>query len=229
MPARPTGSPTPRTCGPTRCPRSPRSSRATSRRRPRRTARCARYIAHMRLEQHFHPSPAEPAWNIVTENRLFVERGAVEWEELSFALNGATWTVESPVVSAGAAGEGAVAAARAATEPRLHLPARRSGHRDGPAGLSWSDSSLSTRATALYRGTVWIDRELYVRLKVQAVESNLSGMVVSNDETQIYEPGRRAAGPAGLAARSVDQQADVSHRRTDACWSNAKRISPTWC
>ena len=56
----------------------------------------ARYTAHMRLEQHFHPSPAEPAWNIVTENRLFSERGAVEWEELSFELNGAKWTANRP-------------------------------------------------------------------------------------------------------------------------------------
>ena len=54
------------------------------------------YTAHMRLEQHFHPSPSEPAWNIVTENRVFFERGAVEWEELSFALNGATWTANRP-------------------------------------------------------------------------------------------------------------------------------------
>src|SRR6185295_16413500 len=59
-------------------------------------AATTRYIAHLRLEQHFHPAPAEPAYNIITENRLFFERGAVEWEELGFALNGATWTSNRP-------------------------------------------------------------------------------------------------------------------------------------
>ena len=54
------------------------------------------YIAHVRIEQHFHPSPADPAYNLVTENRLFSERGAVEWEELSFELNGAKWTANRP-------------------------------------------------------------------------------------------------------------------------------------
>ena len=54
------------------------------------------YIAHVRIEQHFHPSPADPAYNLVTENRLFSDHGAVEWEELSFELNGAKWTANRP-------------------------------------------------------------------------------------------------------------------------------------
>jgi len=41
---------------------------------------------------------------------------------------------------------------------------------------------------ALYRGTVWIDRVTFVRLKVQAVETKLTGAIVSNDETQTFEP-----------------------------------------
>jgi len=54
------------------------------------------YIAHVRIEQHFHPSPADPAYNLITENRLFSEPGVVEWEELSFELNGAKWTTNRP-------------------------------------------------------------------------------------------------------------------------------------
>ena len=54
------------------------------------------YIAHVRIEQHFHPSPADPAYNLITENRLFSDRGVVEWEELSFELNGAKWTTNRP-------------------------------------------------------------------------------------------------------------------------------------
>src|SRR5262249_43504362 len=54
------------------------------------------YIAHVRMEQHFHPSAADPEYVIVTENRLFSDKSGVEWEELSFSLNGAKWTANRP-------------------------------------------------------------------------------------------------------------------------------------
>ena len=54
------------------------------------------YIAHARIEQHFHPSAADAAYNIITENRLFWARDGLEWEELSFEMNGAKWTAHRP-------------------------------------------------------------------------------------------------------------------------------------
>jgi hypothetical protein len=48
----------------------------------------------------------------------------------------------------------------------------------------------------LYRGTVWIDRQLYSRLRTHAVQVGLEGEVSSNDETLIYAPIDAAGQPA---------------------------------
>jgi hypothetical protein len=174
----------------------------------------SRYVAHMRLEQHFRPSPAEPAWNIVTENRLFVEGASVEWEELSFALNGATWTSNRPPFPL------------VQPEKVLSLPLDLRLSRDYTYRLTGLDTVNGRRAfvvrfepatsgRALYRGTVWIDRELYVRLKVQAVESNLTGMVVSNDETETYGKAGDVEGrPIWLLERLSSQQMFLIAGRT---------------
>ena len=68
---------------------------------------------------------------------------------------------------------------------------------------------------ALYRGTVWIDRELFVRLKVQAVETHLTGSIVSNDETQMFaRTGDVQGRPIWLLDRLVSQQVFLIAGRT---------------
>ena len=145
------------------------------------------YVAHARIEQHFHPSPADPAYNLVTENQLFSDHGAVEWAELSFELNGAKWTSNRPAFPL-------VQPEKVLSLPLdLRLNQDYAYRLDGtdvvngrPAFVVRFDPVVST--SALYRGTVWIDRETFVRLKVQAVETKLNGPIVSNDETQTFEP-----------------------------------------
>jgi hypothetical protein len=54
---------------------------------------------------------------------------------------------------------------------------------------------------------VWIDRSTFVRLKVQAVETKLTGPVVSNDETQMYEASGDVGGrPVWLLTRLLSKQ-----------------------
>ena len=164
------------------------------------------YSAHMRMEQHFHPSPADPAYNLVTENHLFSENGAVEWEELSFELNGAKWTANRPAFPL------------VQPEKVLSLPLDLRLNQDYAYRLDGVDAvggrpAFVVRfdpidaAHALYRGTVWIDRATYVRLKVQAVETRLNGPVVSNDETQVFEPSGEIDGrPVWLLNRLSSKQ-----------------------
>ena len=40
----------------------------------------------------------------------------------------------------------------------------------------------------LYKGTVWVDRELYVRVRSNAIQLGLIGDVISNEETTTYTP-----------------------------------------
>src|SRR5262249_9628506 len=42
--------------------------------------------------------------------------------------------------------------------------------------------------SALYKGTVWIDRKTFARVRVQAVQGGLAAPVISNEETQHYQP-----------------------------------------
>ena len=164
------------------------------------------YTAHVRIEQHFHPSPADPSYNIVTENRLFADRVGVEWEELSFELNGAKWTANRPAFPL-------VQPEKVLSLPLdLRLNEDYTYRLDGvepvsgrPAFVIRFDPVDARRA--LYRGTVWIDRRSFVRLKVQAVETKLAGPVVSNDETQIYaEAGGLPGRPAWLMNHLVSKQ-----------------------
>src|SRR4029079_11773169 len=41
---------------------------------------------------------------------------------------------------------------------------------------------------SLYRGTVWIDKRSFARVRVQAVQGGLTAPVISNEETQHYAP-----------------------------------------
>ena len=68
-----------------------RSSRAISSSSARRTRWSHSYIASARMSQHFRPTMTDPGYDVVTENRYFVADDGIEWEELSFSVNGSKW------------------------------------------------------------------------------------------------------------------------------------------
>jgi len=57
-------------------------------------------------------------------------------------------------------------------------------------------------ADNLYRGTVWIDRELFARVKTRAIQLGLEGDVISNEETVYFKPLDAAGLPAPWQAQS---------------------------
>ncbi len=66
---------------------------------------------------------------------------------------------------------------------------------------------------SLFRGTVWVDRELFARVKTRAVQLGLTGDVLSNDETTFYTPLDANGEPAAwdrssywLPTRLIGQQ-----------------------
>ena len=143
------------------------------------------YIAHARMEQHFRPTVADPGYDIVTENRYYVDRGGVEWEELTFSVNGAKWGADRPPLPL------------LQPEKVLSLPLQLrfdEGYRYRLAGTEQADGydcfvvrfEPARPDPSLYRGTVWIDRKTFARIRVQAVQGGLLAPVVSNEETQYY-------------------------------------------
>ncbi len=157
------------------------------------------YIAHARMQQHFRPTVTDPGYDVATENRYFVASGAggagpgapgaidVEWEELAFSVNGSKWGADRPAFPL------------LQPEKVLSLPLQLrfdEGYRYELRGMERVDGfdcfvvrfEPLRRDAALYRGTVWIDRKTFARVRVQAVQGGLAAPVVSNEETQHYSP-----------------------------------------
>jgi len=165
------------------------------------------YSADARMEQHFRPSMADSGYDVVTENRYFVSGSDVEWEELSFSVNGAKWGADRPPFPLLQA------------EKVLSLPLQLRFDADYRYELTGTESvdgfecyvlkfEPARSGPALYRGTVWIDRVAFARIRVQTVQSGLPAPVVSNEETQRYMPvatidDRPVFLFAGMTARQI--------------------------
>ena len=52
----------------------------------------------------------------------------------------------------------------------------------------------------LFRGAVWVDREVWARVRTRAVQVGLTGEVLSNEETLLYSPVDAAGAPAAWGA-----------------------------
>jgi hypothetical protein len=150
-------------------------------------ARVHSYIARATTSQHFRPTVADAGWDVVTENRYFVAGADVEWEELSFSVNGARWGADRPPFPL------------LQPEKILSLPLQLrfdAGYRyrlDGEARVNGHDCYVvrfdpARQDPSLYRGTVWIDRTSFARIRVQGVQGGLAAPVISNDETLDYAP-----------------------------------------
>ncbi len=70
-------------------------------------------------------------------------------------------------------------------------------------------------ADKLFKGTVWVDRELFTRVKTRAIQLGLTGDVISNEETVYYRPVNADGTPAEwtpaaffLPLRTVGQEVD---------------------
>ena len=165
-----------------------------------------RYVAHARMQQHFRPTSTDPGYDVVTENRYFVAGAEVEWEELSFSVNGTKWGSDRPAFPL------------LQPEKMLSLPLQLrfdDGYRYRLSGSERIDGydcyvvrfDPVREDGALYRGTVWIDQQTFARVRVHAVQGRLSAPVVSNDETQRYTPVVVGNRPvflfSGLTARQI--------------------------
>lgn len=165
------------------------------------------YVASAITQQHFRPSVADPGYDVVTENRYFVAADGIEWEELSFSVNGSKWGADRPPFPL------------LQPEKVLSLPLQLrfdAAYRYRLTGTERVDGydcyvvrfEPLRDGASLYRGTIWIDRRTFARIRVQAVQSGLAAPVVSNEEIQSYRPvttiGNRPVFLfAGLTARQI--------------------------
>ena len=144
------------------------------------------YMASLRQELHFRPSPTQ-VFDVISENRFFYAPDAVEWEERSFSVNGAKWGPNHP-------GLPLLQAEKVLTLPldlRLNADYRyalEGVQTVGDRRCYVVSFEPTERAAARYRGRVWIDTETFLRLKLQTIETHLAGVIVSSEETTLFEP-----------------------------------------
>lgn len=143
------------------------------------------YYASVRDEIHFRPSPID-SFDVIIESRFYSDREGSEWEELSFSLNGARWGSDRPAFPL------------LQPEKVLSLPLDLRFDQDyeyeltGREKLGERDCYVVrfepiAEGRSLYAGRVWIDSHSFVKLKVEAVQRELSAPVVSNAEVYSYE------------------------------------------
>ena len=144
------------------------------------------YIASARMSQHFRPTMTDPGYDVVTENRYFVADDGIEWEELSFSVNGSKWGSDRPPFPL------------LQPEKVLSLPLQLRFDADYRYRLAGTGRAgghdcyvvdfepANPAGSSLYRGTLWIERRTFARVQVRAVQTGLSAPVVSNEETQTY-------------------------------------------
>ena len=111
----------------------------------------------------------DPGYDVVTENRYFVAGDGVEWEELSFSVNGSKWGSDRPPFPL------------LQPEKVLSLPLQLRFDSDYRYRLAGTERvgdydcyvvrfEPVGRRPSLYRGTVWIERRTFARVRVQAVQ-----------------------------------------------------------
>lgn len=163
------------------------------------------YIVNARMQQHFRPTAADPGYDVVTDARYFVGREGTEWEERAFSVNGTKWGPDRPAFPLLQA------------EKVLSLPLDLRLTADYKYRLTGESTENGRRCyvvafepaapgRSLYRGTVWIDAERFVRVKLQTVQTDLSAPVVSNEETQRYEPQRDDQGREFWLTTRIDSK-----------------------
>lgn len=166
-----------------------------------------RYVMNARIQQYFRPSVTDAGYDVITENRFFVDRiDGTEWEERDFSVNGAHFGEPRPPFPL-------LQPEKVLTPPlTIDLDARYRYRLEGRATVNGREAWVvafepQRRGPSLYRGTVWIDSETYARVRQQAAQTALSAPVISNDETQDYAPVRLPSGAeVWLPSRIYAQQ-----------------------
>ncbi len=164
------------------------------------------YVTSASMDQHFRSSAIDSGFDVITENKMFVEGTQTEWEELSFSLNGTKWGPNRPAFPL-------LQAEKVLSLPLdLRLDAD---YRYQMAGVEDVEGrpSFALRfdpvddEKSLFRGTVWIDRETYRKVKVQTVQTKLVSPILSSEEIQFFgEVGTLEGQSIHLMTRLVGRQ-----------------------
>jgi len=171
------------------------------------------YSASLETRFHFRPS-ATQIFDVVSENRVYASRDTLEWEELSFSVNGAKWGADRPAFPL-------LQAEKVLSRPLdLRLT---TDYRYRLAGIDTIeehrcyaiDFDPVDETTSRFRGRVWIDTTTFLRVKLDSVQTHLDGPIVSSEVSETYGPVATVNGkPLQLATHLKTRQLVLIAGRT---------------
>ncbi len=146
----------------------------------------ATYTQHLRYRPGGRMEPIEVAF----AGPFFFRQGqGFDWVWKDFMIAGVRWKGQIPELPL-------IQPARAAAMPmEIHLDRQYAYRLRGTAVVQDRDcwvvdfEPVDPEAHAgLWKGTVWVDREVFARVKTRALQLSLEGEVLSNEETAFFEP-----------------------------------------
>lgn len=162
------------------------------------------YSATNTTHLRFQPAAGSQTFEATLQGPFFFTDAGADWAWETLFVNGVRWRgktlPEIPLVQPEKA---------AAVPLQIHFTRQyryrlrgtdRIGDRD--AWVVDFAPSGPGEAGKLYQGTVWVDRQLYARLRTRAVQIGLEGEVISNEETMEYRPIDATGNPAAWSAQS---------------------------
>jgi len=179
--------------------------------------RIANYSATNTTSLRFQLGTGVQSVDVTFQGPFFFRQGAgFDWAWDNFFVNGIRWRrkkiPEIPLIQP----EKAAALPAEITftrEYRYRLRGTATVEGRDTWVVDFEPAAALAEGRSLYRGTVWVDREIYSRVKTRAVQLGLSGDVLSNDETTFYVPVDAEGQPAAwdrssywLPSRVIGQQ-----------------------
>ena len=168
--------------------------------------RLRHYQAINRTTLRFQAASGVQAIEATFEGELFARQGQpFDWAWQRFFLNGVAWRGKSipeiPLVQPEKAAAMPLEILLS-KEYRYELAGTdRVGGRDCWV-VDFEPVAAVAAGRTLYRGRVWVDREIYARVRTRAVQLGLEGEVLSNEETLEYAPIDVHGQPAPWSADS---------------------------
>lgn len=140
------------------------------------------------------------------EGDFFFNRGqGFDWAWQNFYLNGVKWRgkklPEIPLVQPEKA---AALPLEILFTPEYRYRLRGTGEAEGRDCwvVDFEPIEAVVEGRSLYQGTVWVDREIYARVKTRALQVGLEGDVISNEETVFFSPIDAQGQPAAWTPES---------------------------
>lgn len=167
--------------------------------------RLLRYQAVNATTLRFQAASGVQAVEATFEGEFFVRQGQpFDWAWQSFYVNGVRWRgkeiPELPLIQPEKAA--AMPLEILFTKDYSYALRGRETVNGRDCWVVEFEPAVAVEGRNLYRGTVWIDRELGSRVRSRAVQLGLQGEVLSNEETMDYEPIDENGAPAAWAASS---------------------------